>query len=74
MVFSAANEIDKPGDAMSSSDSAEDDFRKPATPAPNLNLGKSLRTTFNESPSPEVKTKWAFVVVYSRNVVGIKWV
>ncbi|KAK6322461.1 BTB/POZ domain-containing protein KCTD7 [Coregonus clupeaformis] len=65
MVFvSAASETDKPGDAMSSSDSAEDDFRKPATPAPNLNLSKSLRTTLNASPSPE------FPEVISLNVGG----
>ncbi|KAG9351871.1 hypothetical protein JZ751_023122 [Albula glossodonta] len=44
VVFSAQTETDKPGDVMSSSDSAEDDFRKPAIPVPNLNLGKSLRT------------------------------
>ncbi|XP_046875951.1 BTB/POZ domain-containing protein KCTD7 [Hypomesus transpacificus] len=56
VVFSAASETDKPGDAMSSLDSAEDDFRKPATPAPNLNLGKSLRSTLNASEEefPEV--------------------
>ncbi|KAL0994454.1 hypothetical protein UPYG_G00122470 [Umbra pygmaea] len=64
VVFSAASETAKPGDAMSSSDSAEDDFRKPATPAPNLNLGNSLRTSFNASPSPE------FPEVISLNVGG----
>ncbi|XP_071403215.1 BTB/POZ domain-containing protein KCTD7 isoform X2 [Centroberyx affinis] len=55
VVFSAAGDTDKPADAMSSSDSAEDDFRKPAPPAANLNLGKALRSSLNTSQEfPEV--------------------
>ncbi|KAM3868766.1 BTB/POZ domain-containing protein KCTD7 [Diretmus argenteus] len=56
VVFSAAGETDKPGDAMSSSDSAEDDFRKPVAPAANLNLGRALRPSLNTSQDefPEV--------------------
>ncbi|XP_029923908.1 BTB/POZ domain-containing protein KCTD7 [Myripristis murdjan] len=55
VVFSAAGDTDKPGDAMSSSDSAEDDFRKPALSAANLNLGKALRSSLNASQEfPEV--------------------
>lgn len=61
MFFSAASEAGKPGDAMSSAGSVKGDFRKLSTPAPNLNLGKSLSTTLNASPSPEVR-RWAFVV------------
>ncbi|XP_056141202.1 BTB/POZ domain-containing protein KCTD7 [Lampris incognitus] len=45
VVFSAASQTEKPGGAMSSSDTAEEDFGKPALPAPNLNLGKALRST-----------------------------
>lgn len=80
VVFSAASETEKQGDAMSSSDSAEDDFRKPSTPAPNLNLGKVLRSTFNASP----EVSWALlflvvvvaatVVCYRNGLVGIKGV
>lgn len=44
VVFSAAGDTDKPGDAMSSSDSAEDDYRKPASPTPSLTLSKPLRS------------------------------
>ncbi|KAM4620136.1 BTB/POZ domain-containing protein KCTD7 [Polymixia lowei] len=56
VVFSAASDAEKTGDAMSSSDTAEDDdFRKPAAPAANLNLGKALRSTLNASQEfPEV--------------------
>ncbi|CAL8365251.1 unnamed protein product [Lota lota] len=55
VVLSAASDTEKPGDAMSSSDTAQDDFRKPSTPAPNLNLGKALRSTLNSSQEfPEV--------------------
>ncbi|XP_023866786.1 BTB/POZ domain-containing protein KCTD7-like [Salvelinus namaycush] len=64
VVFSTASEADKPGDAMSSAGSVKGDFRKPSTPAPNLNLGKSLSTTLNASPSPE------FPEVISLNVGG----
>lgn len=47
VVFSAAGDTEKPGDAMSSSDSAEDEFRKPASPTPNLALSKPLRSSLN---------------------------
>lgn len=52
VVFSAASETDKQGDAMSSSECADDEYRKPPMPAPSLNLGKSLRTF---SPAQEVR-------------------
>ncbi|XP_035522585.1 BTB/POZ domain-containing protein KCTD7-like [Morone saxatilis] len=56
VVFSAAGDTDKPGDAMSSSDSAEDEFRKPASPAPNFSLSKPLRPSLSagEQEFPEV--------------------
>lgn len=45
VVFSAAGDTEKPGDAMSSSDSTEDDFRKPvACPSPSLALSKPLQS------------------------------
>lgn len=44
VVFSGNKETATPNDAMSSSDSAEDDFRKPALPISNLNLGKAIHT------------------------------
>lgn len=54
VVFSGASDTEKPGDAMSSSDSAaEDDFRKPASPAPSFALSKPLRSSLN-TPEPEV--------------------
>ncbi|XP_076017441.1 BTB/POZ domain-containing protein KCTD7 isoform X1 [Genypterus blacodes] len=59
VVFSAAGDTDKPGDAMSSSDSTEDDFRKAAAPAAILNpskpVGSSLKAPEQEvGPFPEV--------------------
>uniref|UniRef100_A0A8C2YXY7 Potassium channel tetramerization domain containing 7 n=1 Tax=Cyclopterus lumpus TaxID=8103 RepID=A0A8C2YXY7_CYCLU len=57
VVFSAAGDTEKPGDAMSSSDSAvEDDFRKPASPAKSFALSKPLRSSLNtpEQEFPEV--------------------
>ncbi|XP_031724850.1 BTB/POZ domain-containing protein KCTD7 isoform X1 [Anarrhichthys ocellatus] len=56
VVFSAAGDTEKPGDAaMSSSDSAaEEDFRKPASPAPSFALSKKpLRSSLN-TPEQEV--------------------
>lgn len=47
VVFSPAGDTEKPGDAMSSSDSAEDDFRKPASPAPSFTVSKPLRSPLN---------------------------
>lgn len=47
VVFSAAGDTEKPSDAMSSSDSAEDDFRKPASPSPSLALSKPLHAPLN---------------------------
>ncbi|KAK1157429.1 BTB/POZ domain-containing protein KCTD7 [Acipenser oxyrinchus oxyrinchus] len=44
VVFSGNKETATPNDAMSSSDSAEDDFRKPALPITNLNLGKTIHS------------------------------
>ena len=44
VVFSAAGDTDKPGDAMSGSDTAEDELRKPpASPSPSRGLSKPLR-------------------------------
>uniref|UniRef100_A0AAQ4PR57 BTB/POZ domain-containing protein KCTD7 n=2 Tax=Gasterosteus aculeatus aculeatus TaxID=481459 RepID=A0AAQ4PR57_GASAC len=64
VVFSGASDTEKPGDAMSSSDSAaEDDFRKPASPAPSFALSKPLRSSLN-TPEPE------FPEVISLNVGG----
>lgn len=56
VVFSSAGDTDKPGDAMSSSDPAEDEFRKPASPTPSLALSKPLRSTLSagEQEFPEV--------------------
>ncbi|XP_069565704.1 BTB/POZ domain-containing protein KCTD7 [Brachyistius frenatus] len=56
VVFSAAGDTDKPGDAMSSSDSAEEEFRKPASPSASLALSKPLRSSLNsqEQEFPEV--------------------
>lgn len=47
VVFSAAGDTEKPGDAMSSTESAEDDFRKPASPAPSLTVSSPLRSALN---------------------------
>lgn len=47
VVFSAAGDTDKPSDAMSSSDAAEEDFRKSACPAPSLAVSKPLRAPLN---------------------------
>lgn len=47
VVFSAAGDTEKPSDAMSSSDSAEDDFRKPASPAPSLPVRTPLPPSLN---------------------------
>ncbi len=44
VVFSAASDTEKQGDAMSGADSGEEEYRKPAKPVHNLNLGKSLHT------------------------------
>lgn len=44
VVFSAASDSEKPGDAMSGADKGEEEYRKPAIPVANLNLAKSLRT------------------------------
>ncbi|XP_022050752.2 BTB/POZ domain-containing protein KCTD7 [Acanthochromis polyacanthus] len=56
VVFSAAGDTEKPSDAMSSSESAEDEFRKPASPTPNLALSKPLRPPLGsqEQEFPEV--------------------
>lgn len=47
VVFSAAGDTEKPGDAMSSSDSTEDEFRKPASPTPSFTLSKPLRSALS---------------------------
>lgn len=44
VVFSAASDTENQRDAMSGADTGEEEYRKPAIPVPNLNLGKSLRT------------------------------
>ncbi|XP_048838453.1 BTB/POZ domain-containing protein KCTD7 [Brienomyrus brachyistius] len=54
VVFSAQCETDEPIDAMSSSGSAEDDFRKPSVPIPNLNPSKPLRACNASQEFPEV--------------------
>ncbi|KAI4814152.1 hypothetical protein KUCAC02_003358 [Chaenocephalus aceratus] len=60
VVFSAAEDTEKPGDAMSGSSgsttAAEDEFRKPASPTPSFALSKTLRSAFNtpEQEFPEV--------------------
>ncbi|KAI3373287.1 hypothetical protein L3Q82_006584 [Scortum barcoo] len=65
VVFSSAGDTDKPGDAMSGSDSAEDELRQPASPAPSLALvGKPpLR-------SPPAAPEQEFPEVISLNVGG----
>ncbi|XP_053187925.1 BTB/POZ domain-containing protein KCTD7 isoform X1 [Scomber japonicus] len=67
VVFSAAGDTDKPGDAMSSSDSAEDDYRKPASPTPSLTLSKPLRS---ELGTQEQESSKEFPEVISLNVGG----
>lgn len=47
VVFSAPGDTDKPSDAMSSSDATEDEFRKPASPAPSLTVSKPLRSALS---------------------------
>ncbi|KAA8586529.1 hypothetical protein FQN60_000365 [Etheostoma spectabile] len=64
VVFSAAGDTEKPGDAVSGSDpAAEDELRKPASPAPCFALGKPLRSSLN---TPELE----FPEVISLNVGG----
>lgn len=43
VVFSAASDSEEQEDAMSGAIPRDEEYRKPAIPAPNLNLGKSLR-------------------------------
>uniref|UniRef100_A0A1A8QDD6 BTB/POZ domain-containing protein KCTD7 n=1 Tax=Nothobranchius rachovii TaxID=451742 RepID=A0A1A8QDD6_9TELE len=50
VVFSAAGEVDKPSDAMSSSEPAEEDVRKPACPSPSKPLHTSLNAQEQEFP------------------------
>ncbi|XP_068187360.1 BTB/POZ domain-containing protein KCTD7 [Antennarius striatus] len=64
VVFSAAGDTDKPGDAMSSSDPAEDEFRKSASPVPNFTVSKPLRSALNAQEEEE------FPEVISLNVGG----
>uniref|UniRef100_A0A672P3E0 BTB/POZ domain-containing protein KCTD7 n=1 Tax=Sinocyclocheilus grahami TaxID=75366 RepID=A0A672P3E0_SINGR len=54
VVFSAASDAEKQGDAMSGADTGEEEYRKPAIAVPNLNLGKSLRTLDAPEEFPEV--------------------
>ncbi|XP_035034859.2 BTB/POZ domain-containing protein KCTD7 [Hippoglossus stenolepis] len=57
VVFSAAGDTDKPSDAMSGSDTAEDELRKPpASPSPSRSLSKPLRPALSaqEQEFPEV--------------------
>ncbi|XP_008330627.1 BTB/POZ domain-containing protein KCTD7 isoform X2 [Cynoglossus semilaevis] len=65
VVFSGTGNSEKPSDAMSSSDSAEDDFRKPPAPSPNLSLSKPLR------PAPSPQEEQEFPEVISLNVGGM---
>lgn len=60
VVFSAASETEKQGDAMSASECEGDEYRKPAIPAPGLNLGKPLRTF---SPAQEVSSQQARLII-----------
>lgn len=53
VVFSAAGDTEKPGDAMSSSESTEDDPRKPASPATSLTRRKPLRSSLNTPEQQE---------------------
>ncbi|XP_051971932.1 BTB/POZ domain-containing protein KCTD7-like [Xyrauchen texanus] len=54
VVFSAASDTEKQGNAMSAADFMEEEYRKPAIPVPNLNLGKSLDTLDAPEEFPEV--------------------
>ncbi|RVE64224.1 hypothetical protein OJAV_G00144390 [Oryzias javanicus] len=56
VVFSGAGDGDKPGDAMSGSEPAEDDLRQPASPSPNRTPSKPPRSSLNsqEQEFPEV--------------------
>uniref|UniRef100_A0A8C1H048 BTB/POZ domain-containing protein KCTD7 n=1 Tax=Cyprinus carpio TaxID=7962 RepID=A0A8C1H048_CYPCA len=54
VVFSAASDTENQRDAMSGADTGEEEYRKPAIPVPNLNLGKSLRTLDAPEEFPEV--------------------
>ncbi|KAF6725180.1 BTB/POZ domain-containing protein KCTD7 [Oryzias melastigma] len=56
VVFSGAGDGDKPGDAMSGSEPAEDDPRQPASPSPNRTPSKPPRSSLNsqEQEFPEV--------------------
>lgn len=55
VVFSAAGDTEKPGDAMFSSDSSEGDGRRPLSIAPNLSLAKPLRPSLGpEQEFPEI--------------------
>lgn len=47
VVFSGAGDGDKPGDAMSGSEPAEDDPRQPASPSPNRTPSKPPRSSLN---------------------------
>lgn len=69
VVFSSAGDTEKPGDAMSTSDSAEDELRKPSSPAPNFALSKPLRSALN---TPEQQEVGRFTgVIYSKNHVKL---
>ncbi|XP_015223053.2 BTB/POZ domain-containing protein KCTD7 isoform X1 [Lepisosteus oculatus] len=54
VVLAGRDETDEPADAMSSSDSADEDFRKPASPMPSRYLGKPLCTYSGLQEFPEV--------------------
>uniref|UniRef100_A0A3P9IAW7 BTB/POZ domain-containing protein KCTD7 n=2 Tax=Oryzias TaxID=8089 RepID=A0A3P9IAW7_ORYLA len=56
VVFSGAGDADKPGDAMSGSEPAEDDARQPASHSPNRAPSKPPRSSLNsqEQEFPEV--------------------
>ncbi|KAA0704078.1 BTB/POZ domain-containing protein KCTD7 [Triplophysa tibetana] len=54
VVFSAASDTEKEEDAMSGAIPGDEEYRKPAIPVPNLNLGRSLRTLDAPEEFPEV--------------------
>ncbi|XP_055064161.2 BTB/POZ domain-containing protein KCTD7 [Misgurnus anguillicaudatus] len=54
VVFSAASDTEQQEDAMSGAITGEEEYHKPAIPAPNLTLGKSLRTLDAPEEFPEV--------------------
>ncbi|XP_062393024.1 BTB/POZ domain-containing protein KCTD7 [Sardina pilchardus] len=55
VVFSPASETDNQGDAaMSNTECEGEEYRKPAIPAPSLNLGKPIRTFSPAQEFPEV--------------------